>query len=295
MYQISRVKSLTFSQSAPVDVVPSNPPQVVSQTLIEDPFTGPLAPSRLPEKDQVLLLPEQDLKIDVPRRVLGQTEIQTLLQMAAKLVSESLDTSMKKKESDLFRTGYRKGLAAAAIICNSPSYSSTDNNPVKSQPGIPELITKTLANAERSAQPEDDPPLDLPHFTDTAKYVRGLRGTSRRRVLGKMDGVDVFVSVIGRVETHDYDREDDEFFGKCIVRISDYEIRGYCLGSIGTSGTGIIICQDECLIAYSPSNAVDNEWPPMKGAIGAIIMINQHGDISLERMADVEVESLAVW
>lgn len=215
--------------------------------------------------------------------------------MAAKLVSESLTATTSENEKDIFRSGYRKGLRAAAIICNFPPYSPTDNNAVKSQPGIPKFIAKVLENAEKSSQPEHDPPLDMPRFVDTSKYIDSLRGTSRRRVLGKMDGVDVFVSVIGRVETYDYDQEDDDFYGKCIVRLGDHEIQGYCLGSIGTSGTGIIICKDESLIAFSPPKAVDLEWPPMKGAIGAIVKIKPNGDIILEHMPNLEVESLAVW
>jgi hypothetical protein len=68
-------------------------------------------------------------------------------------------------------------------------------------------------------QREIDPPLDLSRFTGTTKHLRSLRGTSSRRVLGKINGVDVFVSVIGGVETHDYDDEGDGCFGKYIVRI----------------------------------------------------------------------------
>ena len=294
MYQISRVKSLTFSQSTPVDVVLSSPPQVVSQTLIEDSFTGSLAPSRLPEKDQVLLLPEQDLKIDVPRRILGQTEIQTLLQMTAKLVSEFLVIHPWRKRNRICSEQVIAKDLQLPLLSVIPLHILQLTTIQLISTRHPWTHYESTPNAERSAQPEDDSPLDLPHFIDTTSMLR-FTSTSRRRVLGKMDDVDVFVNVIGGVETHDYDREDDEFFGKCIVRINDYKIRGYCLGSIGTSGTGIIICQDECLIAYSPPNAVDNEWPPMKETIEAIIIINQYRDISLERIADVEVESLAVW
>ena len=299
MYQTFKMKSLIFSQSAPVNIVPSQPstpPQVVSQTLVEDPFTSHPSPPRLPATDQVILLPEKDLKIEVPRRVLEQAEIHNLVQMAAKFVSESLATTTEKKEADSFRTGYRKGLAAAGIICNSLSCALSDTDIVKSQPGVSELITEVLRNAERSGQPEEDPPLDLPRFADTAKYVRSLRGTSRRRTLGKINGVKVFVSVIGGVETNEYDDDDcEEFYGKCMVRIGDRTIQGYCLGSIGISGTGIIICRDERIIAYSPPDAVDKEWPPMNGVIGAVITINQDGDIMLKHTADIDVKSLAVW
>jgi hypothetical protein len=194
------------------------------------------------------------LKIEVPRKYSGQTEVHNLLQMTAKLVSESLDAAMKKREVDLSKKDHRQGLAAAAIICNSHPCSLIDDNTVKYQPSIPELVIKVLEKAGRSVQSED-PLLDLPCFRDAAKYVRSLRGTGRRRVLGKMNGADVFVSVIETVET--YDRNKDDFFGKCIVRIGDHEIQGYCLGSIAAWGTGMIICQDENLIAYSPPNVID--------------------------------------
>ena len=216
--------------------------------------------------------------------------------MAAKLVSESLATVMEKKEEESFTTGYRKGLAGVGIICNTLSCSLSDNNAVKSHPAVSELITKVLQHVERLGQPEEDPPLDLPRFADTANYVRSLRGTNRRHTLGKIDGVKVFVSVIGRVETNEYDDDSsDGFYGKCIVRIGDHEIQGYCLGSIGTSGTRIIICRDERIIAYSPPHAVDKEWPPMNEVIGAIITVNQNGDIMLKHMADIDVKSLALW
>src|SRR5436190_6419730 len=91
-----------------------------------------------------------------------------------------------------------------------------------SDPGVSELIKEVLENGERLSQPVDDPPLELPHFIDTAKYIRSLRGTSRRRTLGKMDGVKVFVTVIGKVDINEYEYEDDDFFGKCIVRIGDH-------------------------------------------------------------------------
>jgi hypothetical protein len=234
------------------------------------------------------------LKIEVPHRVLGRAEVHALLKMAAKLVLESLSASTKKKDDELYRTAYRKGLASAGIVCNSPSCSLVDNNTVESFPGVPEIVTEVLKSSERSGQLEGDPPLDLPCFADTRKYIRSLGGTSRRRVLGNIDGVKEFVSVIGRVETQE-DDEEDEFFGKCIVRVGDHTINGYCLGSIGVSGTGIIICEDEQLIAYTPPNAADYEWPPMKGVIGAILTIDHNGSISLEHMGDVVVQSLAVW
>ena len=291
------MKSLTFSQPAPVNAVPSQPttsPHIISQEPIEDPFSVPSAPSRFPPKEQVLLLPEKDLKIEVPSGVLERADILNLLKMTAKLVSENLVTTMEeKKDEDTFRRGYRKGLAAAGIICNYCSLS--DHGKVKSHPGVSELIKEVLENEERLGQPVDDPPLELPRSVDTAKYIRSLRGTSRRRTLGKMDGVKVFVSVTGKVDINEYDDEEDDFFGKCVVRIGDHPIQGYCLGSIAALGTAIIICRDGRLIAYSPPNAVDKEWPPMNGVIGAVITINQNGDIRLEHMANIEVESLAAW
>ena len=50
------------------------------------------------------------------------------------------------------------------IICSPSPYSVTDNDAVKSQPGISELVKETLKNTDRSDDSEDDPPLDLPRF-----------------------------------------------------------------------------------------------------------------------------------
>jgi hypothetical protein len=128
------MKPLILSQSTPVDVFPSEPssPQVVFQTPAEDPITGPPAPSRHLTKD---------LKIEVPHEYLRQAEVHALLQMAAKLVSESLHTAIKKSELDLLRKGHRERLAAAAINCNSHLCSLIDDNAVKYQPGIPGFVT----------------------------------------------------------------------------------------------------------------------------------------------------------
>jgi hypothetical protein len=60
--------------------------------------------------------------------------------MVAKLVSKSLSAATKESEVGLFRKGYHKGLADAAIMCTPHLYFLTDIASVKSQPGIPEIV-----------------------------------------------------------------------------------------------------------------------------------------------------------
>ena len=66
----------------------------------------------------------------------------------------------------------------------------------------------------------------------------------------------VFVNVIEGVETHDYDEQDDDFFGECIVRIEDHKIREYCLDLIEILGLELSFAKTSVL---SPSNAMNAE------------------------------------
>ena len=155
------------------------------------------------------------------------------------------------------------------------------------------MIQKVLDDSDESEQSEQDGLWEIPRYTELISCMSIMQGNPYR-LLGRLDGTDVTVNAIGRVETHDYD-DYYGFFGKCTVQLGDRRMNAYCIGSILGTGTAIVMAEDDRVFAYSPSTAVDYPWGEMKGSIGAIVVLGQNGDITLEYLVDLEVESLAEW
>ena len=107
--------------------------------------------------------------------------------------------------------------------------------------------------------------------------------------------MDVTVYASGRIETYDYDYDYDGFFGKCVVQLGDLRMNAYCIGSILGTGTAILMAEDDCVFVYTPSMAVDHPWMAMKSSIGATIVFDHNGVITLEYHPKLKVESLAEW
>ena len=245
---------------------------------------------QLPETAEIKLLPDQNLTIEVPRRILRYQEICSLIQAAALMVSDA-NTA---KEKELYRKAFRKGLAAAASICKLPQHSLANIDAVKGQPGFSEMMQEVLEDSEESEQSEEDVLWEIPPYTELSSYLTHI-GRNTCRLLGRLDGMDVTVCAIGRIETHEYDDDYYGFFGKCVVQLGDLRMHAYCIGSILYTGTAILMAEDDRVFVYTPSRAVDRPWVAMNSSIGATIVFGHNGDITLEHHPELEVESLAEW
>jgi hypothetical protein len=198
------------------------------------------------------------------------------------------------KEKEVFKKAFRKGLAAAAFVCKPPQHSLADINAVKEHAAFSKTIQKVLEDSSESEQSEEDALWEIPPYRELISYLTDIDGNTYR-CIGRLDGMDVSVNAIGRIETHDYGNDDDAFFGKCIVQLEDLRMNAYCIGSILGTGTTILMAENDRVFVYTPSNALDRPWVAMKSSIGATVSFGQNGVIKLKYHPDLKVESLAEW
>jgi hypothetical protein len=134
-----------------------------------------------------------------------------------------------------------------------------------------------------------------PIFADAYEYIWQLGSKHRKKVIGYINGEKVIVRMIGHVEVHDFQDKDDDFFGRCELTISGQSMmHGFILGNFGSSGTALIIGQDDKIYAYSPENAIDYPWKLMKSE-GAEIEIDSEHNIIIRDIPEMVVTSLAEW
>ena len=134
-----------------------------------------------------------------------------------------------------------------------------------------------------------------PTFTDAREYIWQLGLKDRKKVIGYINGEKVIAEMVGHVETHDIRDEDTDFYGRCELAIPGQPVmHGFALGSFGTSGTALIVGQDDKIYAYSPEYALDYPWELMKSE-GAEIEIDAENNIIVRDIPGMTVASLAEW
>jgi len=102
------------------------------------------------------------------------------------------------------------------------------------------------------------------------------------QLFGAYHGEEVYVVASAGVETNALG--EDGFYGKCALSTPEIgPVDGYCLGHF----------PKERLYAFSPEEALDLEWPPMEGSIGALIEQDASGEITLTREPEMQVGSLS--
>ena len=200
----------------------------------------------------------------------------------------------KDENKKCFQEGYERGLKAASLICISAFQHIPNVSAVKSDPEISSLIETALTiRGPNKPRPESKlhyPPFDIPPYTQVTRFMSDLED-NRERTLGRIDGEDILMAVMGYVPTT---YEDDiDFSDKCVIMIgNEYEMDAYCLGVIEYTGTGILISEDDRVFAYSVPLAVNPPWQRMGKTIGAEVFINASGEITLQPIPNLHVESL---
>src|SRR5437762_12215667 len=136
---------------------------------------------------------------------------------------------------------------------------------------------------------QEYPHIDLPSFRDAYLFLVRL-GDQWERCLGTINGEEVRLVASGRVLTTD--EVDFDFFGNCVVSYGEnYNLEGYCIGGIERSGTAIVIASDERVFAYSVPNAMSPPWKYLNRSSGAELFIDGDGEISLEVIPQLRIES----
>lgn len=98
-----------------------------------------------------------------------------------------------------------------------------------------------------------------PTFMTAYKYIKDLGVHGRVKILGYLgDGTEVLIGLVGHLDTQ-WTEEDKVFYGICEIGYGDTGPgnHGFVLGSIGDTGTALIINEKDELLAYSPEHASD--------------------------------------
>jgi hypothetical protein len=145
---------------------------------------------------------------------------------------------------------------------------------------------------------EPSPFWNHPTFTAANDYIHGLDLENRILSIGNIDGEPVMAVLVGHMDVHDSIDDDDDFYGRCEILISEegdeFHGYGFILGSFRGTGTSIIIDYRDRLYAYSPENAVDPPWKWMGSSAAALIRDSQ-GNITLREIPKMMVKSVGSW
>jgi len=114
---------------------------------------------------------------------------------------------------------------------------------------------------------EEEESTSKPHTTfqhGAHQFVKKFKLGDRKRIVGRADGKEVVIALVGHVETHVVVEDDNGgFAGRCEMLLPGEAVpamTGYSLGSIDGTGTALIVGQDDKLYVYSPEDAIDLPW-----------------------------------
>ena len=155
----------------------------------------PWPPASISENRQlssrvVHLLSSPPVQITIPEGPVSSDKVPNLLKEVAIMVSEAVTTKIKDQRKELFENGYRKGVGAALLICNSSfGDDMTNGDLVDSQPDCSPFVKETLRRmAGLSPSIKQDPILwEKTTFLNANSYIRQFDLHQREKVMGYLD------------------------------------------------------------------------------------------------------------
>jgi hypothetical protein len=238
------------------------------------------------------------IRAEIPAGPISQEQIITLLNRAVAQASILHQEEINQIEKSAFEKGYRKGVKAAKMICDSPLCETANRGVVQSQPDCSKFVVDTLSRMSGDVVEKPPPPRlwEKPHFLGAGNYIRQNKPDQRRRLMGYIDGKEIVVVLVGYVETHIVEDDDPGGFQhECEIYFpAEGEIKtGFCLGYIRGTGTAVIIDQDDKLYVYTPKDAIDPPWDKLVSE-GAELLSDSDHNLLLRDLPGMVAESVEV-
>jgi len=191
---------------------------------------------------------------------------------------------MEDRNHQDYEKGYRKGIEAALHMFESQLECS-------------DFIRESLSRMAGHCPSPRQPPLEMtesPRFLGAHQFVRNFKLGDRKRIIGRADGKEVVIALVGHVDTHIVAEDDDGgFTGRCEMLLPGEAVpsmTGYCLGSIDGTGTALIVGQDDKLYVYSPEDALNLPWEKLNTE-GAELVVNAQ-NITLRSIPGMMAKSI---